>query len=275
MRRRVGWLAAIGLLAASGCGGVHESQEASLSCADLSGLSQLVADHEGVYLAETHGQKQSAIVVSCLVDEALSQGRGVQVSLEMPDKPELTPDDWKYGEVGLGGGSPDVRALLERYQQVPAAVFSFHVPTPAMLTDTGTFSFERQERGMAERILAQKAEGSFLIALSGNHHARRNQRMNGDGATAHAGDYMPATVPVVAILAHEGGAAFNCTTSCALRDQPVPAARWELRPELGVQKSVVREYDFYINTGRFTPIDAPPEDHPVLKQFESMLPAGG
>lgn len=128
---------------------------------------------------------------------------------------------------------------------------------------------------MAERILAGKTPGAFLIALSGNYHARRNQRLNGDGATAHAGDYMPESVPVVALLAHEGGTAFNCTTSCALWDQPVPGERWQLKPELGVQNSAVREYDFYINTGRITPIDAPPEDHPVLKQFETKMPAEG
>lgn len=279
MNRLSGWTSALMVVGLSGISGCAKAPEHAappgVSCNDLAGVAELVAGHEGVYIAEKHGQKQSAIVVGCLIEAALSQGRDVHVSLEMPDKPELTPEDWQYGEVGLGGGAPDTRAMFEYYRQVPGVTFSFHVPTSALLTDSGTFSFERQERAMAERILAGKRSGAFLIALSGNYHARRNQRLNGDGATAHAGDYMPESVPVVALLAHEGGTAFNCTTSCALWDQPVPGERWQLKPELGVQKAAVDEYDYYINAGRFTAIDAPPADHPVLLKYGNLLPAEG
>lgn len=186
-------------------------------------LGALVRQGKDLYLGELHGTVEVPALMRCLVELALAHKHGkLFVSLEQqPGARDPTGEAWR-GTDGRGSAAmweltqylirQEKAGRLELHQQIPDVL---PLGTEQTLPPYDPAAHEKT-LGEPLRVLARLGQ---LIALSGNAHSA-SKPFPGLGYEP-AGAYAGPGIVHVAVMAAEGGTAWNCDAAgCAEHVQP-------------------------------------------------------
>lgn len=214
------------MVALSGCGvdGHSEGAQSIIPyedrpCTLHANLYAELSSREGIFIAEIHGQRESAQLVGCIATEMVSNGRSVTISLELPQSEKSRETSWENGLKSSTVGTAELRCAVSHIASDPNINVSYHVKV-AHLTNDGNFDLARYERDMGEAILEVKQKSDFLIAVGGNLHASRAVHTEYGEEIGRAGSYLPESVVVTSIENAEPGQARYCAVGggCGIYD---------------------------------------------------------